>query len=134
MRVSLQLGLAAIASAMAVAPAAPAWAQAMSPMRGEVKSFSDQFAVRVFPMNPYQHRIKVEVRVYDETFAPVRAAVHPAETMLAPNGNRSVLVMVPFDGKTQRKVRVCTEAVPLQNKTQRVRTQICGRFIATRLQ
>lgn len=128
--------LVVVASALAVLAglAGTANAQAMSPMRGEVKSFSDRFAVRVHPMNPYQHRIRVEVKVYDETFAPVKAAVHPSEATLAPQGNRSVLVMIPFDGRMQRKVRICTEAVPFPGKTQRVRTQICGRFIASRMQ
>ncbi|MFN3867875.1 MAG: hypothetical protein ACK4MF_02280 [Hyphomicrobiaceae bacterium] len=110
-------------------------AQAMTPMRGEVKSFADRFAIRVFPQNPYKHRIKVEVRVYDETFAPIpTAAVAPAEMMLAPEDNRGVMVVVPFDGLRERRVRVCTESVPFANTlSSRVRTQVCGRFIAFRL-
>lgn len=110
-------------------------AQAMTPMRGEVKSFADRFAIRVFPQNPYKHRIKVEVRVYDETFAPIpTAAVAPAEMMLAPEDNRGVMVVVPFDGLRERRVRVCTESVPFANTlSSRVRTQVCGRFIAYRL-
>lgn len=126
--------LAACVAAVLASSAGPAAAQAMTPMRGEVKSYSDRFAVRVHPMNPYQHRIKVEVKVYDETFAPVRAAVHPPEAMLAPQGSRAVLVMVPFDGRMERKVRICTEAVPFPGKTQRVRMQVCGRFFASRMQ
>ena len=55
----------------------------MSPMRGEVMSFTDSFAVRVFPSNPYEQRIKVLVRVYDQNFYPVDARVTPAEFMLA---------------------------------------------------
>lgn len=118
-----------------VALAAPAAAQAMTPMRGEVKSFADTFAIRVFPQNPYKHRIRVEVRVYDETFAPIPvAAVAPAEMMLAPEDNRGVMVVVPFDGQKERRVRICTESVPYENfKSSRVRTQVCGRFIAYRM-
>lgn len=129
----IAIALAALATGAAVA-SSTASAQAMTPMRGEVKSFSDKFAVRVFPMNPYQHRIKIEVKVYDETFAPIGAMVMPAATMLAPLDSRSVMVMVPFDGQMERRVRVCTESVPFSDQSQRVRTQVCGRFIAKRLQ
>ncbi|MDX2259927.1 MAG: hypothetical protein NW205_13560 [Hyphomicrobiaceae bacterium] len=113
--------------------ATQAHAQAMSPMRGEVKSFTDEFVVRVFPANPYPHRIRVEVKVYDETFAPVPARVAPGEVMLAPEDNRGVLVVVPFEGRTERKVRICTESIPFTNTPTRLRTQVCGRFIAYRL-
>ena len=33
-------------------------------MRGEVTSFTDAFAVRVFPSNPYNKKIRIDVRVY----------------------------------------------------------------------
>ena len=108
-------------------------AQALTPMRGEVKSFTDQFALRVFPANPYPHRIKVEIHVYDENFAPVNAAVMPPVALLAPEDNRSVLVMVPFEGKTERRVRVCAESIPFEDKSTRLRTQVCGRFLAQRV-
>lgn len=121
------------ALALSMAAAVNVNAQAMTPMRGEVKSFSDRFALRVFPANPYQHRIKVEVRVYDETFAPVAAQVTPAAATLAPQDNRGFMVVVPFDGQTQRRVRVCTEAVPFSHQITRVRTQVCGRFVAYKL-
>ena len=122
-----------VATWAAIGSTGAAQAQSMSPMRGEVRSFSDEFAIRVTPANVYQHRIQVEVRVYDERFAPVAARVHPATMTLGPNGSRRVVVMVPFDGAKQRRVRVCTESVPFASKTQQVRTQICGRFLATRV-
>ncbi|MDX2290510.1 MAG: hypothetical protein NW217_17045 [Hyphomicrobiaceae bacterium] len=105
----------------------------MTPMRGQVKSFTDQFVVRVFPGNPYKHRIKVDVKVYDETFAPIDAKVAPAATTLAPEDNRGVLVVVPFEGRRERKVRICTESIPFNTQATRLRTQVCGRFIAYRL-
>ena len=102
-------------------------------MRGEVRSFTDQFAIRVFPANPYPRRIQVEVKVYDENFAPINAAVMPQAVMLAPEDNRSVMVLVPFEGKTERRVRICAESIPFENKSTRLRTQVCGRFLATRV-
>lgn len=112
--------------------AAPAAAQSMSPMRGQIVSFTDAFAVRVHPANPYDHRIRVEVRVYDETFAPVDAEVLPGSFMLGAGASRSVLVVVPFGGAGSRKVRICTESVPFPQDQTRIRAQICGKFLATR--
>ena len=106
--------------------------QAMSPMRGEVMSFTDSFAVRVFPSNPYEQRIKVLVRVYDQDFYPIAARVTPAEFTLAGNGSRPVLVIVPFEGAAQRKVRICTESVPFPNEQTQIRAQICGKFLGQR--
>ena len=122
-----------MAAVVQTAATGNASAQALTPMRGEVKSFTDQFALRVFPANPYNHRIKVEVHVYDENFVPVNAAVMPAYALLGPEDNRSVLVMVPFEGKTERRVRVCAESIPFENSSTRMRTQVCGRFLAKRL-
>lgn len=121
----------AVAAAMGSVPAA---AQSLTPMRGEVKSFNDRFAVRVFPGNPYKHRIRVEVRVYDEAFNEVTADVVPRETMIGAEDRRSVLVMVPFGGAAERKVRVCAESVPFNSKSTRMKTQVCGRFYAQRVQ
>ncbi|MDX2309218.1 MAG: hypothetical protein NW216_13330 [Hyphomicrobium sp.] len=125
-------GIAVMVFAL-VAGVLPAAAQGMTPMRGEIKSFTDRFAVRVFPMNPYGHRVVVEVKVYDETFAPVAAQVSPASAVLGPDDNRSVMVVIPFDGKTERRVRICTEAVPFKNQNTRVRAQVCGRFLGRRV-
>ena len=130
-----QFALGALVVAVSAATSAPrAQAQSLTPMRGEIKSFTDKFAVRVTPGNPYQHRIKVEVRVYDENFAPVEAMVSPRETILTPQDGRTVMVMVPFNGSTQRRVRICAESIPVKEKTTRVRTQVCGRFLARRVQ
>ena len=105
-------------------------AQSMTPMRGEVSSFDDNFAVRVAPGNPYTHRIKVEVKVYDEQFRPVPAFVMPRETLVAAQDRRTVMVLIPFDGKPERKVRICAESVPFENQPTRLRTQVCGKFLA----
>ena len=111
-------------------------AQAMSPMRGQVKSFSDAFALKVYPANPYEHRIRVEVKVYDENFREVKdARVSPANFMLGGNSDRQVTVMVPFEGANTRKVRVCTESIPflgMSNNKTNIKAQICGKFLGER--
>ena len=118
---------------LAVAAGLPASGQSMSPMRGEVTSFADAFAVRVYPANPYDHRIRVEVRVYDQDFAPVAAQIQPPEFTLGGQASRPVLVIVPFDGAVSRKVRICTESVPFPGRQTQIRAQICGKFLARRI-
>jgi hypothetical protein len=117
---------------LCVLPAAVS-AQSMSPMRGEIMSFSNAFAVRVYPANPYKQRIKISVRVYDQDFYPVKdARVSPSEFMLGGDASRPVLVVVPFNGTTERKVRICTESIPFPNDQTQIRAQICGKFLGQR--
>ncbi|WP_048646517.1 hypothetical protein [Nitratireductor soli] len=107
-------------------------AQSMTPMRGEVTSFGGAFAVRVRPYNPYNHRIRVAVRVYDADFMPVAARVSPPEMMLGSRDSRPVLVEVEFGSTKEKRVRICTESTPFPSHQTKIRAQICGRFIARR--
>lgn len=125
--------LSFVTAGLFLASSLGASAQSLTPMRGEAKSFTDQFAFRVYPANPYPRPIRVEVHVYDENFVPIQAAVMPPAAMLTPEDNRSVMVMVPFEGRLERKVRICAEAVPFEQNATRLRTQVCGRFIAHRV-
>jgi hypothetical protein len=109
-------------------------AQAMSPMRGEVKSFTNSFAVRVYPANPYEHRIKIEVKVYDQDFNPVNAIVSPSSFTLGARFARPVTVMIPFEGQSERKVRICTESIPFpRQSTTQIKAQVCGKFLGRHL-
>lgn len=109
-------------------------AQAMSPMRGEVQSFTDSFALKVYPANPYDHRIRIEVKVYDQDFFPVEAIVYPSSFTLGGRFARPVTVLVPFNGRDSRKVRVCTESIPFPGQQARttIKAQVCGKFIGKR--
>lgn len=108
-------------------------AQSMAPMRGEVRSVTDAFAVRIFPSNPYAHPIRIDVRVYDQDFALIPDARSSGSPfMLGANASRPVIVSVPFDGRTERKVRVCAESIPFPNSQEQVRAQICGKFLGRR--
>lgn len=123
--------LVAAMAAGGIAPL-PTAAQSMTPMRGEVSSFTDAFAVRIFPGNPYDKRIRVEVHVYDQDFQPVDAEISPAAFLLAGQASRPVLVVVPFDGAADRKVRICTESIPFPGEQTQIRAQICGKFFGHR--
>ncbi len=106
----------------------------MSPMRGMVTSAGSEFAVRVVPRNVYDHPIAMEVRVYDDQFRPLAATVMPPAFQLAAGASRAVTVLVPFAGEARRRVRVCAESIPYPNQATQIKAQICGRFLASRLQ
>lgn len=108
-------------------------AQSVTPMRGEPRSVMDSFAVRIVVGNPYKEKQKFAVRVYDEKFYPVAAHVSPPVAKLGPNGTRSVLVVVPFDGAVKRRVRICAEGLFGTEATSQLRTQVCGKFLATHI-
>lgn len=128
-----QTRLAGLVVGLALCAPAATQAQSMSPMRGQVTSFTDAFAVKVYPANPYNHRIQVEVKVYDAHFRPVPAIMSPANLTLAGNASRQVTVMVPFGNDAQRRIRICTESVPYagQGKSN-IKAQVCGKFIGQR--
>lgn len=108
-----------------------AFSQSVTPMRGEPRSVMDCFAVRVVVGNPYKDKQQFAVRVYDENFYPVAAHVSPAVAKLSPNGTRTILVVVPFDGALKRRVRICAEGLFGTETTSQLRTQVCGKFLAT---
>ena len=120
--------------AMTLLPSEAA-AQSMSPMRGKVNSFTNSFALKVFPANPYDHRIRIEVKVYDQDFRPLRdARVSPSNFTLAGQFARPVTVTVPFNGDKARRVRICTESVPFPGQAQNnIKAQVCGKFIGERV-
>jgi len=107
-------------------------AQAMSPMRQIITSYADQFAVKVHPKNPYGHRIRMEIKVYDQDFKLTPARVSPKTMMMAAGATRPVTVIVPFDGKLEKKIRICAESIPFANRPTIVKAQVCGRFLARR--
>lgn len=107
-------------------------AQSLTPVMGRVTTSQDMFQLRVKPRNTYSRRMRMEVRVYDAKFRPVRALISPWRFGIAAGSTRNVKIMVPFNGRAKRKVRVCVEAMPYSNTNQQIRTQVCGRYIATR--
>jgi P pilus assembly chaperone PapD len=108
-------------------------AQSVSPMRGVVKSFADQFAVRVSVGNPYTKALTFDVRVYDENFAPVNAVIYPSSMKVGAGDTRQATIRILFNGQAQRKIRVCAEGLFGKEQTNLVRTQVCGRFLGLRL-
>lgn len=104
--------------------------QSLEPMRGTVSSFAESFAVQVYPGNPYKHPIKLDVRVYDQSLMPIEARVFPSSFVIGAGEKRRVLVVIPFSGQADRRVKVCVESLPNPLLYARIRTQICAKFHA----
>ena len=83
-------------------------------------------------LNPYDQKIKVEIHVYDQDFQPVTARISPSVFQLGSQASRPVLVVVPFSGAPDRKVRICTQSIPFPGEQTQIRAQICGKFFGHR--
>lgn len=101
---------------------------------GKLVTFADQVSLIVEPRNTFNRKARMQVRVYDHNFKLIKAKVTPREFSLPRGGARNVRVIVPFLGQSQKRFRICTERVPDKGATQQVRTRVCGRFYASRVQ
>ena len=126
--------IAALFAGEAALFAGGAAAQSLSPMRGEVRSLEDAFAVKLRVRNPYERTVGVEIRAYDRRFRPIRVLASATRLPVAAGDERTVTVLVPFGKRQQRRVRICAESLPFRAKPNatRVRTRICGRFLGKR--
>ena len=113
---------------------AQANAQSLSPMRAEIKSFSNHFAIRLYPGNSESTSREMMMRLYDEDYRPIEGQLLPQNFTLAAKSQRQVLAIIPFDGQENRKVRICIETVHPTDQTgaSRIRTQVCGTYQARR--
>ena len=125
------LAAALAAAAWAAAPD-PSRAQAITPMRGQVSAFGEEFALRVVARNPFPGSMGIEMRAYDHAFRPIEARFSRGSFVLGTGKTRRVTALIPFDGHAVRFVRVCAEAVALRAATQNIRTRVCGKFRAQR--
>lgn len=101
-------------------------------MRAQVTSMGDQFAIRVYPGNPYKHRLQFKIKVYDQYFREIPAIVRPHDPYIAGGAKRPVLVIVPFGEKFSKKIRICSQSIPFVSSQSQLRGQVCGRYIGRR--
>ena len=123
----------ALALAVLVATPSASLCQSVTPMRGTSRSVVETFAVRIVVGNPYPQQQTFAVKVYDDKFFPIAAEVSLPFLKLPAQGSRTVLVMVPFDGMQNRKVRICAEGLFGTAESSKLRTQVCGKFLATHI-
>lgn len=121
--IAFLVGLAALTSA--------SLAQSVTPMRGEPRSVAESFAIRILVGNPYPQKQTFAVNVYDDKFYPVDANISLPQVTIPGMGTRSVVVVVPFDGMTMRRIRICAEGIFGTDGGSKLRTQVCGKYQAT---
>lgn len=134
----MHLGRALLVLGLVLAGAAPSAAQSLSPMRRDVVSFEDRFAIRLIAGNPNAHARTVAVRVFDLDWNELDDVwVSRPETDVAPNGRIDVIVIAPFHDRDERELRVCAETAPRPfagvAPGAQVRGQVCGRYRARRV-
>lgn len=122
-----------------LALAAPAGAQSLSPMRRELVSFEERFAVRLAAGNPSESPQTLAMRVFDEDWVEIADAwVSRPLAEVAPGGRVEIIVIAPFLDGPRRSIRVCAEgapsAVPRLAGSAQVRGRVCGFYRAQRVE
>lgn len=130
--------LISAALVLALLAGAPAAAQSLSPMRREIVSFENRFALRVMAGNPNGRSQTIAVRVFDLDWNELNDVwVSRPATDVPPGGRVDVIVIAPFHDQIVRDVRICAEAAPALSAGAgagaRVRGQVCGLFRARRV-
>ncbi len=120
-------------SLAALFAAGPAAAQALSPMTGEVRTYTDRFALQLKAFNPYERAQRFQLAFYDETgarFADVQSA---APVIYVPPGEE-VSFYVWGMAAQRRRINICvTSPYFLDGVGSQVRGEVCGRYDIVRL-
>ena len=118
-----------------VCPVAVAKAQSISPARAVVDAVSNVAAIRVRVRNPYSRTMQMRVEAFDRRFAPIGFRADRKVVTIPAGQSAPVLVMVPFEDATSRRVRVCVSTMAVGRKRGRagIRARACGRYWLRRL-
>ncbi len=130
--------LSLVAGAIALLAAAPSGAQSLSPMRREIVSFEDRFALRLIAGNPNARAQIIAVRVFDLDWNELDDVwVSRPEADVAAGGRVDLIVIAPFHEANVRELRICAETAPrpfgASGLGAQVRGQVCGRYRARRV-
>ncbi|MEX6632924.1 hypothetical protein [Hyphococcus lacteus] len=111
----------------------PAMSQALSPMNGEVKTYTDVFALQLKALNPYDSAQQFSVRILDDQGAPVKD-VQMARSILnlPPSATNAFYIW----GKVaaERRIMVCLTSPYFSNGVgAQIRGEVCGKYHITRL-
>ena len=116
--------------------AVSAEAQSLAPMRKDIVSFADRFAIRLTANNPYRDPISSEFKVYEEDWTPAKGVrVTPDRAYLSAKGHTPIFIVGDFEGDLARTILICHETIiPNFVAHQKLRGQVCGRYRAQQLQ
>ncbi|MBI1391646.1 MAG: hypothetical protein GC152_02785 [Alphaproteobacteria bacterium] len=124
-----------MAAIAAQATFTPAPAQSLSPMKGEFASFGEAFLITLTAYNPYTVATRQNVEIFDEDWRPVQGArALPAEYLIGAGERRAVTALVPFADSQRRRVYICAASAIASGNGRTIKGQVCGKYVAHRLQ
>ncbi len=113
--------------------AGPAAAQALSSMTGEVKTYSDRFALQLKAFNPYDTAQRFRLTFYDAGGGPVSDVRSAAPVIYVPPG-QEVSFYVWGMAPSRRRINICvTSPYFLNGVGAQMRGEVCGRYDVIRL-
>ena len=108
-------------------------AQALSPMTGQVRTYTDRFALQLKAFNPYATGQRFRVTFYDESGAAVNDVRSAAPVIYVPPGEEASFYV--WGASTQRRqIHICvTSPYFLNGVGAQMRGEVCGKYDIVRL-
>lgn len=101
-------------------------AQALTPMRDEIATYTDRFALRLEAINPYDTPQQFSIAVYDKDFEPTVAVALSKEIIVPPGERASFLVL---GSAHHDQIYVCVGASPMRGRAgAQIRGEVCGKY------
>ena len=102
-------------------------------MQGEVKTYTDRFAMQLKAFNPYQSAQRFKLTFYNAEGAPVSDVRSAVPVIYVPPGE-SVSFYVWGAVSARRELNVCvTSPYRLDGVGAQIRGEVCGRYDIVRL-
>ncbi len=118
---------------IALFAAAPACAQALSPMTGEVKTHTNRFAMQLKAFNPYETAQRFRLAIYDEDGEEAGDVRSGAPVIYVPPGE-TVAFYVWGAAPARRRLNICvTSPYFLNGVGAQMRGEVCGRYDIVRV-
>ncbi|WP_411819148.1 hypothetical protein ABFZ85_09165 [Hyphococcus formosus] len=113
--------------------AGPSYGQALSPMNGNIKTYTDVFAIQLQALNPYDTAQTFSVTLSDGEGNPATDIELSSRVLqIPPNGARSFFVWGLVN--KERRVMVCLTSAYFTNGVgAQIRGEVCGKYQVSRL-
>jgi len=108
------------------------WAQALSPMKLQVTTYSDLFALRLKAYNPYESAQRFTVRIFNEDGGLAQGVTVTAPVISLPPGETAGFY-VWGESPVGRRILVClTSQYFTTGQGAQMRGEVCGKYYITR--
>jgi hypothetical protein len=108
-----------------------AWAQALSPMKGDVTTYTDRFALNLKAYNPYATAQRFTVRILNEDRGPARGVTATTPVIVVPPGEAAGFY-VWGESPGDRRILVCLMSDYFATgEGAKMRGEVCGKYNIT---